>query len=162
MINQVVLVGRLVKDPEVRYTTGENAKAMLRYTLAVGRPYRNPEGVYESDFISCVAWDKNAEYIANNFHKGNMMGVIGNIRTGNYVKDGQKVYTTDVWTDRITFVGGKSENEQNATHKDNQKQTKKSSTPSSYQNSSNNKYSNAPSNTSFMNIPDTDEDEMPF
>ena len=159
MINQVVLVGRLVKDPEIRYTRGDNAKAMLRYTLAVNRPFRNSEGVYEADFISCVAWDKNAEYIANNFHKGSMMGVIGNIRTGNYMKDGQRVYTTDVWTDRITFVGGKSEGEQKtAVQKEapRQRQTKK---PSSSQNAS---YAATSSNNSFMNIPDTDDDIMPF
>lgn len=147
-MNKVELIGRLTKDPEVHYTTGENAKATLRYTLAVSRRFKNAEGNYEADFISCVAWDRNAEFIAKYFKKGSLIGIVGNIRTGSFTnKDGQKVYTTDVYTDEIEPIVGRNEggNTEAPQTKQPQRSTQKRQ------------------NTSFMNIPDTgDDDVMPF
>lgn len=110
-MNKVLLVGRLAAEPEVRYTTGENARANARFSVAVNRPFKNSEGNYEADFIRCVAWGNHAEFIQKYFHKGDMIGIDGTIRTGSYTnKDGQKVYTTEVWIDRPEFVGSKNSN----------------------------------------------------
>lgn len=136
-MNKVELVGRLTKDPEISYTTGENSIARLRFTVAVNRPFKNKDGNYDADFISCVAFNKTSEFISKYFHKGDLIGIIGNIRTGSYDKDGQRVYTTDVFVDNVEFVGGKSNNESN------------DSAPSTDQ--------------GFMNIPETgDEAPLPF
>lgn len=110
-MNKVVLMGRLTADPEVYYTTGENSKANARFTLAVNRKFKNAEGNYDADFIRCVAWDKTAEFIQKYFHKGDMMAIDGNIRTGSFTnKENQKVYTTDVYVDNVEFCGGKNSN----------------------------------------------------
>ena len=101
-MNNVVLSGRLVKDPDVHYLKGDNSNAVLRYTMAVTRDFKNADGKYDTDFISCVAWDRNAEFISKHFKKGSPSTIGGDIRTGNYTnKEGQKVYTTDVFTDKI-------------------------------------------------------------
>lgn len=108
-MNKVILMGRLTADPEMRYTTGENATANARFSVAVNRQFKNAEGNYDADFIRCVAWKNNAEFIQKWFHKGDMIVIEGNIRTGSYTnKDGQKVYTTEVWVDRVEFGGAKS------------------------------------------------------
>lgn len=102
MINRVVLVGRLTKDPELRYTP--NGVASCRFTLAVNRAFKN-EGEQQADFIQCVAWRKQAENLANFQRKGNLIGVEGRIQTGSYEgQDGKRVYTTDVVTDSIQFL----------------------------------------------------------
>lgn len=101
-MNSVSLVGRLTKDAEVR--TGNMAVA--RFTVAVNRSKKD-----EADFISCVAFDKTAEFIEKYFSKGMSIGINGHIQTGSYVnKDNVRVYTTDVVVDRCEFVGSKSEN----------------------------------------------------
>ena len=96
-MNNIVLIGRMTKDPELKYTN--NGKGNTRFTLAV---QRNKE---ETDFINCVAWEKTAENIAEYFKKGSQIAVQGAIRTGSYEKDGRTVYTTDVWVYKFDFVG---------------------------------------------------------
>ena len=96
-MNHVALIGRLTKDPDVRYSQGENQKAIARYTLAVDRPGKKQEGQQNSDFISCVAFDRTAEFAEKHLSKGTKIAVQGSLRTGSYTnKEGQKVYTTDV------------------------------------------------------------------
>ncbi|KOS64653.1 single-stranded DNA-binding protein [Lysinibacillus agricola] len=103
MINRVVLVGRLTKDPELRYTP--NGIASCRFTLAVNRTFTNEQGERDADFISCVAWRKQAENLANYQRKGNLLGIEGRIQTGSYEgQDGKRVYTTDVVADSIQFL----------------------------------------------------------
>lgn len=103
MINRVVLVGRLTKDPELRYTPSGVPTA--RFTIAVNRTFTNQQGDREADFISCVAWRKQAENLANFMKKGSLIGVEGRIQTGSYEgQDGKRVYTTDVVADSIQFL----------------------------------------------------------
>ncbi|WP_375106136.1 single-stranded DNA-binding protein [Lysinibacillus fusiformis] len=109
MINRVVLVGRLTKDPELRYTP--NGIASCRFTLAVNRAFKS-EGEQQADFIQCVAWRKQAENLANFQRKGNLLGVEGRIQTGSYEgQDGKRVYTTDVVADSIQFLEHKNGSE---------------------------------------------------
>jgi len=103
MINRVVLVGRLTKDPELRYTP--NGIASCRFQVAVNRTFQNQQGEREADFISCVAWRKQAENLANFMKKGSLIGLEGRIQTGSYEgQDGKRVYTTDVVADSIQFL----------------------------------------------------------
>ena len=103
MINRVVLVGRLTKDPELRYTP--SGLAVVRFTVAVNRQFSNQSGEKEADFINCVAWRKQAENLANFQRKGNLVGVEGRIQTGSYEgQDGKRVYTTEVVADTIQFL----------------------------------------------------------
>ena len=111
MINKAVLVGRLTKDPELRYTP--NGKAFTRFTLAVNKQFTSQSGEKEADFISCVAWNKNAENLANFMRKGNLIGIDGRIQTGSFEgQDGKRVYTTDVLAESIQFLEGKKNNQQ--------------------------------------------------
>lgn len=104
VINNVILVGRLTADPEVRQ--GENS-SYGRATVAVQRDFKNKEGNYDSDFINIMYSGTTAEFISKYFHKGDVIAVQGSIRTGSYTnKDGQKVYTTDVNVDKCSFVPG--------------------------------------------------------
>ena len=103
MINRVVLVGRLTKDPELRYTP--SGVPMARFTIAVNRTFSNQQGEREADFISCIAWRKQAENLANFMKKGSLIGVEGRIQTGSYEgQDGKRVYTTDVVADAVQFL----------------------------------------------------------
>ncbi|MDV6378811.1 single-stranded DNA-binding protein [Sporosarcina sp. GW1-11] len=103
MINRVVLVGRLTKDPELKYT--QTGVAVTRFTLAVNRAFTNQQGEREADFISCVAWRKQAENIANYLRKGSLAGVDGRIQTGSFEgQDGKRVYTTEVVADSTQFL----------------------------------------------------------
>ncbi|WP_391118721.1 single-stranded DNA-binding protein [Psychrobacillus sp. L3] len=107
MINRVVLVGRLTKDPELRYTP--SGVAMARFTLAVNRTFSNQQGEREADFINCVVWRKQAENTANFLKKGSLAGVEGRIQTGSYEgQDGKRVYTTDVVADSVQFLEPRS------------------------------------------------------
>lgn len=110
-MNKVILIGRLVADPEVRNT--QTGTAVARYKLAVDRQ-RNKEGQQEADFISCVAWDSRADFAARYLHKGIKIAVEGRIQTGSYEKDGVKHYTTDVIVERHEFCESKSEAKTNA------------------------------------------------
>lgn len=103
MINRVVLVGRLTKDPELRYTP--SGVAVVRFTIAVNRQFTGQNGEKEADFINCVAWRKQAENLANYQRKGNLIGVEGRIQTGSYEgQDGKRVFTTEVVADTIQFL----------------------------------------------------------
>lgn len=107
-MNKCELVGRLVRDPEVRYSQGEKPTANARFTVAVDRRFKNAEGNYDADFISCTSFGKTAEFIEKYFKKGMRIGIVGHIQTGNYTnKDGVKVYTTDVVVDDAEFVESK-------------------------------------------------------
>ena len=111
-MNKVCLVGRLTKDPVVNYTTGENATAIARLTVAVDRRMKNANGEYEADFPSVVAFGKTAEFIEKYFKKGMRIGLVGRIQTGSYTnKDGVKVYTTDVIAEDVEFVESKGSND---------------------------------------------------
>jgi len=105
-MNNVVLVGRLVRDPDVRYGA-ENQTAVARFRVAVDRPNSKER---QSDFPSCVAFGRTAEFIEKYFTKGRLIGIQGHIQTGSYQKDGATVYTTDVVVERVEFVGSKAEN----------------------------------------------------
>lgn len=111
-MNSIILIGRLTKDPELKYTN--NGKANTRFTLAV---QRNKE---ETDFINCVTWEKTAENIAEYFKKGSQIAVQGAIRTGSYEKDGRTVYTTDVWVYKFDFVGNNQNVKKNNENEDNE------------------------------------------
>ena len=107
MINRVVLVGRLTKDPELKYTP--SGVAMARFTLAVNRTFKDASGEQQADFINCVVWRKQAENTANYLKKGSLAGVEGRIQTGSYEgQDGKRVYTTDVVADSVQFLEPKN------------------------------------------------------
>ena len=109
MINRVVLVGRLTKDPELKYT--QTGIAVTRFTLAVNRAFQNAQGEKEADFVSCVAWRKQAENVANFLRKGSLVGVDGRIQTGSYEgQDGKRVYTTEVVADSTQFLEPRNAN----------------------------------------------------
>ncbi|WP_018663462.1 single-stranded DNA-binding protein [Heyndrickxia acidiproducens] len=103
MMNRVVLVGRLTKDPDLRYTP--NGVAVATFTLAVNRTFTNQQGEREADFINCVVWRKQAENVANYLKKGSMAGVDGRIQTRNYEgQDGRRVYVTEVVAESVQFL----------------------------------------------------------
>ena len=109
-MNRVILMGRLTRDPEVRYSQGERSMAIARYTLAVDRRGRRSQenGEQSADFIPCVAFDRAAEFAEKYFRQGMRVLVSGRIQTGSYVnKDGQKVYTTEVILDDQEFADSK-------------------------------------------------------
>jgi len=107
MINQVILVGRLTKDPELRYTA--DGSAVANVTLAVNRNFRNADGVVDTDFVKCTLWRKIAENTANYCRKGSIIGVMGRIQTRNYEnQEGKRVYVTEVVAESVRFMGGKA------------------------------------------------------
>ena len=108
-MNKAILVGRLTKDPELR-TTGSGV-SVCSFTIAVNRRFKNAEGGYDADFINCVAWRQQAEFVAKYFTKGRMLGLCGSIQTRNYDKDGQRVYVTEVVADEISFVESKGQSD---------------------------------------------------
>lgn len=111
-MNNVVLVGRLARDPEVRYSQSDSSMAIARFTIAVDRRRaNNNQDGQSADFISCVAFGRQAEFIEKYFTKGSLIGVTGHIQTGSYTnRDNVRVYTTDVVIDNVEFVGSKSDN----------------------------------------------------
>lgn len=139
-MNKVILMGRLTRDPDVRYSNGEKAIAVARYALAIDRRRRNDGGEQQADFITCVAFDKSAEFAEKYLKQGTKILVTGRIQTGSYTnKEGQKVYTTEVAIEEQEFAESKSSNE----------------IP----------YRPDPANSGdgFMNIPDgVDDDGLPF
>ena len=143
-MNKCTLVGRLTRDPEIRYSQGENATATARFSVAVNRRFKNSEGNYDADFINCVAFGKSAEFVEKYFKKGMAIGLTGRIQTGSYTnKDGQKVYTTDVVVEETEFVESKG--------------------ASSTDNSNNSRPApSATNNNDFMSIPDGVDEELPF
>lgn len=113
-MNYWIGIGRLTKDPDIRYSQGDNPTAIARYTLAVDRRGKKVEGQPSADFINCVAFGKNAEFAEKYLHKGIKIAVTGRIQTGSYTnKDGQKVYTTEIVVDSSEFVESKGSAETN-------------------------------------------------
>lgn len=111
-MNKVILMGRLTREPEIRYSQGERQMAIARYTLAVDRRGRNANGESTADFIQCVAFDRAAEFAEKYLHQGTKMLVTGRIQTGSYTnRDGQKVYTTDVIVEDQEFAESKASSE---------------------------------------------------
>lgn len=106
MLNQTVLVGRIVKTPEVKET--ENGQKVSNITLAVPRSYKNVDGEYETDFVNCTLWGPIATNTAEYCQKGDMVGIKGRIETNSYEKDGEKKYTTDIIAEKVTFLSSKS------------------------------------------------------
>ena len=102
-MNSVSLIGRLTRDPDVRYSAGSQT-AVARFTLAVDRQRAAREGEPTADFISIVCFGKTAELVEKYITKGRQVGVTGRIQTGSYDKDGQRIYTTDVIADRVEFL----------------------------------------------------------
>ncbi|EAD0062875.1 TPA: single-stranded DNA-binding protein [Listeria monocytogenes] len=114
MMNRVVLVGRLTKDPDLRYTPA--GAAVATFTLAVNRPFTNQQGEREADFINCVVWRKPAENVANFLKKGSMAGVDGRVQTRNYEgNDGKRVYVTEIVAESVQFLESKNNNAEGAT-----------------------------------------------
>lgn len=137
-MNKVTLIGRLTRDPDVRYSQGENATAVAKYTLAVEKRFKR-DGEQSADFINCIAFGKSGEFVEKYLHQGMKIAVIGRIQTGSYTnKDGQKVYTTDVVVEEHEFVESKSGNQQ--------------SSPRPRQ----------ATNNGFIDIPDGIDAELPF
>jgi single-strand DNA-binding protein len=107
-MNKVILMGRLTKDPDIRYTSGENSTAVARYSLAVDRRYKR-DGEPTADFINCVVFGKSAEFAEKYLHKGTKLVITGRIQTGSYTnKDGVKVYTTDIMVEEQEFAESKN------------------------------------------------------
>ena len=107
-MNKVVLMGRLTRDPEVRYSQGENALAIARYTLAVDRRFKR-DGEQTADFINCVAWNKTADLMTQYLHKGSLIGLEGRIQTRSYDnQQGQRVYVTEVVAESVQFLEPKN------------------------------------------------------
>jgi single-strand DNA-binding protein len=109
MLNRVVLVGRLTKDPELKYTP--NGIAVANFTLAVNRPFSNQQREREADFINCVVWRKPAENVSNFLKKGSLAGVDGRLQTRSYENNqGQRVYVTEVMCESVQFLEPKNSN----------------------------------------------------
>ena len=150
-MNKAILMGRLTRDPEVRYTQGENQMAIARYTLAVDRRFNRNGDENTADFISCVAFGKAGEFAERYFRKGTKIAVTGRIQTGSYTnKDGVKVYTTDVVVEEQEFAESKNSNG--------------GASDNNYAAPANNSFSAAPmaEGDGFMNIPDGIDEELPF
>ncbi|RQW65980.1 single-stranded DNA-binding protein [Listeria sp. SHR_NRA_18] len=114
MMNRVVLVGRLTKDPELRYTPA--GVAVATFTLAVNRNFTNQAGEREADFINCVIWRKPAENVANYLKKGSMAGVDGKVQTRNYEgQDGKRIYVTEILAESVQFLEPRNANNQSNT-----------------------------------------------
>ena len=139
-MNKVILVGRLTRDPEVRYSQGENTMAIARYTIAVNRRFKR-EGDPEADFIRCVVFGRAAEFAEKYFRQGLRIAISGRIQTGSYTnKEGVKVYTTEVVVEEQEFAESMAEREHTQTP---------ASAPES-------------SGDGFMNIPEGIDEELPF
>ena len=148
-MNKVILMGRLTRDPEVRYSQGENAMAVARYTLAVDRRQsrNNQNGEQTADFIQCVAFGRSGEFAEKYFRKGMKVLVTGRIQTGSYTnKDGQRVYTTDVVVEDQEFAESK-----NASQNNGGGGVAPADRPSP-----------SDAGDGFMNIPDGIDEELPF
>lgn len=104
-MNKVQLIGRLTKDPEIKYTASQVAN--LSFTVACDRRFKDQNGQRQSDFINCVAWRQTAEFIAKYFNKGNKIALVGSIQTRTYEKNGAKQYITEVIVDEVEFVESK-------------------------------------------------------
>ncbi|EAC5123978.1 single-stranded DNA-binding protein [Listeria monocytogenes] len=160
MMNRVVLVGRLTKDPELRYTPA--GVAVATFTLAVNRTFTNQNGEREADFIQCVVWRKPAENAANFLKKGSMAGVDGRVQTRNYEgNDGKRVYVTEIVAESVQFLEPKQNAVEGSTPNNNQNEA-------SYSNNNKNgsyRASSSQNSDSFANEGkpiDISDDDLPF
>ena len=147
-MNKVILMGRLTRDPEIRYANNENNTCIANYTLAVDRGFKRQGDEQTADFIRCVAMGKGGEFAEKYLHQGTKIVVEGRIQTGSYTnKDGQKIFTTEVWVESQEFAESKAASAQNGN-----------------QNASAPTRPNVAQNDSdgFMNIPDGIDEELPF
>lgn len=145
-MNKVILMGRLTRDPEVRYSQGEQATAIARYTLAVDRRFRRDADQQTADFIGCVAFGRLGEFAEKYLRKGTKVVVTGRIQTGSYTnKDGQKVYTTDVVVEECEFAESKNSGGDNSGFTPVDRPSPSSAV-----------------GDGFMNIPDGIDEELPF
>lgn len=150
-MNKVILIGRLTNAPVIRWSTGENAMAIARYTLAVDRRNKR-DGEQSADFITCVAFGKAAEFAEKYFNKGTKIAITGRIQTGSYTnKEGQKVYTTDVVVEEQEFAESKAAADRNA-----------GSAPAPSPAPSPAPAPSSMGGDGFMNIPDGIDEELPF
>lgn len=144
-MNKVILMGRLTREPDVRWTQGQDQKATARFTLAVDRRGKQEENRQSADFISCVAFGKLAEFAEKYLTKGTKIVLVGRIATGSYKnRDGKTVYTTDVIADEMEFAESKAAAGNN--------QNGQQAAPAQY----------PTDNDGFMNIPDGIDEELPF
>ena len=158
-MNKVILMGRLTRDPEVRYSTGNNPLAIARYTLAVDRRFKR-DGEAEADFISCVSFGKTAEFAEKYYRQGLKIVVSGRIQTGSYTnREGQKVYTTEVVVEEQEFAESKSASQGSGGNTSNNRGN--NTTNHSSNNGSNSSSDPYPAD-GFMNIPDGIDEELPF
>ena len=149
-MNKVILMGRLTRDPEVRYSQGDQATAIARYTLAVDRRFRRDGDQQSADFIGCVAFGRAAEFAEKYFRKGTKIAVTGRIQTGSYTnKDGQKVYATDVVVEEQEFAESKNASSDNGGFAGGFSGGDRPSPGSA-------------AGDGFMNIPDGIDEELPF
>lgn len=112
-MNKAILMGHLTRDPEVRYSQGDNATAIAKFTLAVERRIKR-DNEASADYINCVSFGKSAEFAEKYFHKGTKIVIAGRIQIGSYTnKDGQKVYTTDIVIEEQDFAESKAASQQN-------------------------------------------------
>mgnify|MGYP000809249784 CR=1 FL=1 len=149
-MNKVVLVGRLTRDPEVRYSQGNNATAVARYTVAVDRRFKR-DGEPTADFIPCVVFGRSAEFAEKYFRQGLKIIVSGRIQTGSYTnRDGQKVYTTEVVVEEQEFAESKASSDSYAAS-----HPRTSAPEASMPNP-------GTAAEGFMNIPDGIDEELPF
>ena len=158
-MNKVILMGRLTRDPEVRYSTGNNPLAIARYTLAVDRRFKR-DGEAEADFISCVSFGKTAEFAEKYYRQGLKIVVSGRIQTGSYTnRERQKVYTTEVVVEEQEFAESKSASQGSGGNTSNNRGN--NTTNHSSNNGSNSSSDPYPAD-GFMNIPDGIDEELPF
>ena len=153
-MNKVILMGRLTRDPDVRYSNGEQATAVARFTLAVDRRVARKDGEQTADFIGCVAFGRTAEFVEKYFRQGMRMVISGRIQTGSYTnRDGQKVYTTDVVVEEVEFAESKASQERSGASAG--MPTTAGTTPGGAAGLTTDK-------DGFMNIPDGIDEELPF
>ena len=147
-MNKVILMGRLTRDPEVRYSQGENPTAIARYTLAVDRRFNRNNDDQSADFIGCVAFGRAGEFAEKYFRKGTKIAVTGRIQTGSYTnKDGVRVYTTDVGVEEQEFAESKNSS---------------AGAEGGYTGGSSRAPEPSGAGDGFMNIPDGIDEELPF
>lgn len=147
-MNKVILMGRLTKDPEVRYSSGENALAIARYTLAVDRRFHK-DNEASADFIGCVAFGKGGEFAEKYLRQGTKIVVTGRIQTGSYTnREGQKVYTTEIVVEDQEFAESKAASQNNSQTGAGSRQQPPPPMPTE--------------KDGFMQIPDGIDEELPF
>lgn len=147
-MNKVILMGRLTRDPEIRYSSGENALAIARYTLAVDRRFRK-DNEASADFIGCVAFGKGGEFAEKYLRQGTKIVVTGRIQTGSYTnREGQKVYTTEVVVEDQEFAESKAASQNNSQTSAGNRQQPPPPMPTD--------------KDGFMQIPDGIDEELPF